>query len=713
MTPAIKCTIFSILIILITSCEANDPQREFLPGEWPVYQGDNNSSQYSPLTEINTGNVNQLEVAWIFNTGDVGDRDRSEIQCNPLMIDGTLYGTTPRLKLFALDAATGQEKWRFDPFSDKRIYLQTRNRGVAYWASGDRKRIFLTAGNRLFSVDAETGLSDKNFGDGNGYIFLTEGLGRDLRSLDVSATTPGIIYKNLFILGSRVAETAGAAPGHIRAFDVLSGEQKWIFHTIPQPGEFGHDTWPKDAWQTTGGANSWSGISLDAERGIVYVPTGSPAFDFYGGDRPGDNLFGNCLIALNAATGERIWHYQFVRHDIWDRDLPARPNLLTLTIDGKTIDAVAQITKSGHVFIFNRETGEPLFPIEEVPAAPSDLRGEWTAATQPLPLKPPPFARQILTEDNVTNISPESRALVLEQLRLVRSGGQFVPPSVEGTVIYPGFDGGGEWGGAAHDPNNGIMYVNSNEMAWILTMVDLNAEYEGTVPSIGRNTYMAFCAGCHGANRSGDGKNVNPSLIGIDKRMNKADVLSLLETGKGAMPAFNVISDEHKRALVDFLFSDPLPARESAISEQVMEISYSHTGYNRFYDPEGYPAVKPPWGTLNAIDLNKGEIKWQVPLGEFPELTARGIPPTGTENYGGPIVTAGGVVFIGASQDEKFRAFDAETGEILWETQLPAGGYATPCTYEVNGRQFVVIACGGGKMGTKSADAYVAFSLPR
>lgn len=713
MTTAIKCTILFILIILVISCEANDPPREFLPGEWPVYQGDNNSSQYSPLTEINTGNVNQLEVAWIFNTGDVGDRDRSEIQCNPLMIDGTLYGTTPRLKLFALDAATGQEKWRFDPFHDKGIYLQTRNRGVAYWESGNQKRILFTAGNRLFSVDASTGISDKNFGNGNGFIYLSDGLGRNLRSLDVSGTTPGIIYKRSLIIGSRVAETTGAAPGHIRAFDVLSGEQQWIFHTIPQPGEYGYDTWPPDAWKTSGGANSWSGISLDEERGIVYVPTGSPSFDFYGGDRPGDNLFGNCLIALNAATGERIWHYQFVRHDIWDRDLPARPNLLTLTIDGKSVDAVAQITKSGHVFIFNRETGEPLFPIEEVPAAPSDLRGEWTADTQPLPLKPPPFSRQIFTEADATNITPESREAVLKRLRTTRSGGQFVPPSVEGTVIFPGFDGGGEWGGAAHDPNSGIMYVNGNEMAWILEMVDLNEEYEGTAPSIGRNTYMAFCAGCHGGDRSGDGRNIYPPLTGLEEKMSKAEILTLLETGRGAMPAFNVLDDESKNALIDFLLSTATTDNALLASDKALGIPYSHTGYNRFYDPEGYPAVKPPWGTLNAIDLNKGEIKWQVPLGEFPELTARGIPPTGTENYGGPIVTAGGVVFIGASQDEKFRAFDAKNGEILWETQLPAGGYATPATYEVDGRQYVVIACGGGKMGTKSADAYVAFALPR
>lgn len=713
MTVILKYTILLILTVLLTSCNTDGFSRQFLPGEWPIYQADNNSSQFSPLTEINTGNVGELEVAWVFNTGDVGDRNRSEIQCNPLMIDGTLYVTSPRLKLIALDAATGKEKWRFDPFQDKGNYLQTKNRGVAYWESRAQKRILFTAGNRLFSVDAALGLSDKSFGNGNGFIYLSDGLGRDLRSLDVSATTPGIIYKNSFIIGSRVAETTGAAPGHIRAFDVLTGEQQWIFHTIPQPGEYGYDTWPPDAWKTSGGANSWSGISLDNERGIVYVPTGSPAFDFYGGDRPGDNLFGNCLIALNANTGERVWHYQFVRHDIWDRDLPARPNLLTLMIDGKQVDAVAQITKSGHVFVFNRETGAPLFPIEEVPAAPSDLRGEWTADTQPLPLKPPPFSRQIFTEADATNISPASREAVLKRLRTTRSGGQFVPPSVEGTVIFPGFDGGGEWGGAAHDPSNGIMYVNGNEMAWILEMVDLNKTYKGAPPSIGRNTYMAFCAGCHGGDRSGDGRNIYPPLTDLAQRMNSTEILTLLETGQGAMPAFNVLSDESKNALVDFLLSTTTSAHPLLESDKALGIPYSHTGYNRFFDPEGYPAVKPPWGTLNAIDLNKGEIIWQVPLGEFPELTARGIPPTGTENYGGPIVTAGGIVFIGATRDEKFRAFDASNGEILWETQLPAGGYATPSTYEVDGRQYVVIACGGGKMGTKSADAYVAFALPQ
>ncbi len=628
------------------------------------------------------------------------------------MVDGVLYGTTARVETFALDAATGREIWRFSPSEagfDAPPGGVGVNRGVAYWGNEDEGRILVTAGQQLFAIDARTGQPASDFGQ-SGSVDLREGLGRNASDLFVAASTPGAIYRDLFILGTRVHEGPGpSAPGHIRAYDVRTGAIRWTFRTIPGPGEFGHDTWPEDAWKVVGGANAWAGITVDRERGLVFLPTGSPAFDFWGGDRHGANLFGNSLVVLKAATGERVWHFQMVHHDLWDRDLPQSPVLLTVRRDGQEVDAVAQSTKSGHVFVFDRETGEPLFPIEERPFPASDLKGEKTYPTQPIPVKPPPFARQILDEDGVTDISPEARAAVLERLREVRSGGQFVPPSTEGTVLYPGFDGAAEWGGSAWDPETRLFYVNSNEMAWILQMLELPPAGEGG--PLGARVYAQHCTVCHGIDKKGDPQGQFPRIDDLKNRLERKDAVAILKDGKGAMPAFAFLSNAETEAVVAHMYSETEP-RSAAGEAATAGRPYSHMGYNRFLDPDGYPAVKPPWGTLNAIDLDAGEIRWTVPLGELPELTAKGIPPTGTENYGGPIVTAGGLIFIGATKDEKFRAFDKRTGKVLWETTLPAGGYATPATYEVGGKQYVVIAAGGGKMGTKSGDTYVAFALP-
>jgi quinoprotein glucose dehydrogenase len=681
--------------------------------EWRTHGGDPGHTQFSPLDQIDTSNVGRLEVAWTYRTGDARE-GRTQIQCNPIVVDGVLYGTTARVDTFALDAATGKEIWRFRPSEEVSGALPDflgANRGVAYWSDGKDHRILVTVGQHLFAIDARSGKPAAGFGTG-GSIDLRKGLGRDASELFVSSSTPGAVYRDLLILGTRVHEGPGpSAPGHVRAYDVRTGKIRWIFHTIPRPGELGYETWPEDAWKRVGGANAWSGISVDHERGLVFLPTGSPAFDFWGGDRHGANLFGNCLLVLSAATGERLWHFQVVHHDLWDRDLPQAPVLLTVKRDGKEVDAVAQATKSGHVFVFDRETGEPLFPIEEKPYPASDLKGEKTWPTQPLPVKPPPFARQVLTEDGLTDISPEARAAVLERFREVRSGGQFVPPSTEGTVIYPGFDGAAEWGGSAFDPETRLLYVNSNEMAWILQMLELPPAGEGG--SLGARVYAQHCTVCHGLQRQGDPQGQFPRIDDLKGRLTREDAATLLRKGKGVMPAFAFLSEEETEAVVAHIYSDPPPANESGTSAAAAGASpYSHTGYNRFLDPDGYPAVRPPWGTLNAIDLDEGEIRWTVPLGELPELTARGIPPTGTENYGGPIATAGGLLFIGATKDEMFRAFDKRTGKVLWETKLPAGGYATPATYEVDGRQYVVIAAGGGKMGTESGDTYLAFALP-
>jgi quinoprotein glucose dehydrogenase len=680
--------------------------------DWPNHGGDKGHQQRSSLAQIHRGNVKSLRVAWTYRAGDARADGRSQIQCNPIVVDGVLYGTSPGLKIFALDGATGKEKWVFDPFAGGPTANSLGvNRGVTYWADGDDRRILVAAGPRLFALDARTGRPVSTFGQA-GSVALLDGLDRDLTGLYVLSNTPGVIYKDLLILGTRVGEGPGvAAPGHVRAYDVRTGKIRWIFHTIPHPGEFGYDTWPEDAWKRAGGANAWSGISVDEGRGLVFLPTGSAAFDFWGGNRHGANLFANSLLVLNAATGARVWHFQLVHHDLWDRDLPAAPTLVRVSREGRKVDAVAQITKSGHVFLFERETGQPLFPIEEQAALPSDLEGEKAWPTQPLPLKPPPFSRQRLTEADLNDLDPVSHQEVVSRFRQVRSGGQWVPPSREGTVIFPGFDGGGEWGGAAFDEETGLLYVNGNEMPWILTMVPIDRAAETSDAVRGRVVYQQHCAACHGLDFKGDPQGQYPGIVGVDKRLPRPEVERIIASGKGLMPSFGAIPERQRAELVAFLFGDnPEPTEEDDPPD--LSVPYTHTGYNRFLDKNGYPAVKPPWGTLNAVDLNAGTIRWTIPLGEYEELKKRGVLRTGTENYGGPIVTAGGLVFIAATRDEKFRAFDKDTGALLFETSLPAGGYATPSTYSSGGKQFVVIACGGGKMGTKSGDAYMAFALP-
>jgi quinoprotein glucose dehydrogenase len=680
--------------------------------DWAAHGANAAHTQSSPLDQITPANVAALKVAWTYHTGDARP-GRSQIQCNPIVVKGVLYATSPQLKVFALDAATGKPKWVFDPFAAGAESSGLGvNRGVVYWAGegGRDARILVGAGFTLFAIDAATGKPIESFGTKGG-VDLRAGLGDWAKSLYVLANTPGTIYKDLLIQGTRVSEGPGpSAPGYVRAYDVRTGKIAWTFHTIPQPGEPGHETWPADAWTRIGGANSWSGVTVDAARGLVFLPTGSAAFDFWGGNRKGHNLYANSLVALKAATGEHVWHYQFVRHDIWDRDLPQAPVLVTVRRDGRAIPAIAQATKTGHVFVFNRETGQPLFPMAEQPVPPSDIEGEEAAASQPVPKAPPAFVRQVFTEADITTISPEATASVRERFRAARGGSTWTPPSTQGTIIFPGFDGGAEWGGSAYDERSGLFYVNANEMPWILRLVKLGKAGGGDAP--GRRTYQAFCGTCHGENREGDPLRTVPSIADVESRLSRTAVAAIIENGRGQMPSFRAIPAEDREALIAFLFRDDQARRPARSQDDPSdEIAYAHTGYNRFLDPQGYPAVRPPWGTLNAIDLNKGTIAWTVTLGEYPELTKKGIPPTGAENYGGPIVTAGGLVFIGATKDEKFRAFDARTGKELWQVALPAAAHATPATYAVNGKQYVVVAAGGGK-GTKSGDAYVAFALP-
>jgi len=690
---------------LFWSCGEKDQEGN----NWPVYRGDKGSTGYSPLAQINPGNLHKLELAWTYHSGDAREGNKSNIECNPIIVNGLMYITTPMLKLVALDPVSGKEKWVFDPFKNQDA--TGVNRGVTYWTDGnDDKRIFFSAGFYVYALDADNGELVQAFGN-HGRIDLREGLGRDPTKLSVWSSSPGIIYENLLIQGTALEESYNAAPGFIRAYDTRNGKITWTFHTIPQPGEFGYETWEKESYKEVGGTNAWAGLSVDEEKGIVFIPLGSPAFDFYGGNRKGENLFGNCLVALDAASGKRKWHYQLVHHDLWDYDLPAPPTLVTLHQDNKTIEAVAQVSKMGLVFLFDRLSGKPLFPIEERPVPASALLGEETWPTQPFPIKPAPFVRQSFSQSDITNISDSAHDYILQRIGHAKMGNIFTPPDTGGVIQIPGTRGGAEWGGASFDPQTGILYVNANELPLLLKMKEV--PLDDAPGQSGEKIYtINNCAMCHGANRAGT--NVFPALLNLSARLTKGKADSVILQGKGQMPAFPNISGDDKKALLDFLFDKKTLAVKNTKhkNDSVKQHRYVNNGWTQLTDKDGYPGIKPPWGTLNAIDLNKGELLWKVPLGEYAALTKRGIPPTGTQNLGGSVVTAGGLVIIAATADEKLRIFDKLTGKILWQYTLPAAGYATPSTYMLDGKQYIVIAAGGGgKVGTPSGDAYVAFRL--
>ena len=677
--------------------------------------GVGSNSHYSNLAQINRANVGQLTEAWRYETGETGG-----LETTPLVIDRVMYAVTPSQKILAIDAASGKLIWKFDAG----IQGTQPDRGLTWWSEGKERRLFVGVMNFLYALDPATGRPIPGFGT-NGRVDLREGLGREATVQSIALTSPGVVYRDLILVGGRTPETLPASPGDIRAYDVRTGRLRWSFHTIPHPGEFGYETWPAEAYKTAGSANNWAGMAVDAQRGIVFVPTGSAVPDFYGGERAGDTLFANTLVALDAATGRRLWHFQGVHHDIWDRDFPAAPILLDLTRDGKTVPAIGQTTKHGYIFLFDRVTGKPIFPIEERAVPGSNTPGEVAARTQPFPTLPAPFAPQTVTEETLTNRTPEAHAWAVKRLGEIRNEGQFVPLSVgRDTLVMPSFEGGGEWGGPAVDPKTQVLYVNAN------TYASLGALARNSGGSAGRKIYASQCAVCHGEHRAGSPPEF-PSLLGITKRLPEGQVVTTIHSGRGRMPAMPV-EGKALADLIEYLRTDSDQSMAAVGEEQAASGNSSHetgktahaarasdytmTGYRRFVDPEGYPATAAPWGTLNALDLKTGRYLWKVPLGQYPELVAKGLPDTGSENYGGPVVTAGGLLFIAATNfDHKIRAFDTDNGRLLWEATLPFAGNATPAIYEVEGREYVVIAAGGSSMNPrgKTGGTYVAFALPK
>lgn len=697
---------------------------------WTMYKADAESTSYSALKQINKNNVTQLQLAWAFDPKDAADGNGFGSECNPIVIDTIMYFASQRHRIYAVNAMTGKKIWSFDPFNGGQ-YARSGGqcRGVTYWKDGQESRILFTAGHYLFAIDALTGKPFLSFGK-KGRVDLNVGMRDDPDEITVVSTSPGIIYKNLIILGSWSPDFYQGVPGYERAFDVRTGKLVWTFHTIPQPGDPGYETWPEGAWKRAGGANDWGGMSLDKERGIVFLATGSPSYDYYGADRIGMNLFGNCIVALEAATGKLKWYFQTVHHDLWDYDLPAPPNLVTFKKDGKSIDAVAQVSKTGFLYVLDRETGEPVFPIEERKVPASDMPGEQAWPTQPFPLKPGPYSRQYITEKDLSNFSKEGHDSLVKAFNALRYEGLFTPPSRQGTLTLPASTGGAEWGGGAFDPETGILYVKSNNSpeTAILKMpfeVDkIRLENAKSQYAAGKIIYSTYCSGCHGDNRKGVG--VYPSLEHLKNTLPIESAIRQIQQGGGKMPAYETVIKGNKlRALIAYLYEFKNGKRfsqhsahdktndkkELHVSEKRKLQKYVNlTAYRHFRDPSGNPGIKPPWGLLNAIDLNTGEYIWRVPVGNIPELQKKGEPPTGMGSMTGPVVTGGGLVFIGGTRDKKFRAYDKNTGELLWETMLPGVASSLPSTYSCNGKQYIAVSVSGNEK--QPAGSVMVFTLP-
>jgi glucose dehydrogenase len=590
--------------------------------DWPSYGHDPGGMRYSTLTQIDTGNVTRLSPAWTYHTGEKG----RQFESTPLVIGNVMYVSTQLQRIVALDAETGSELWKYDP----KVRNAREHRGVSYWPGekGTPPRIvFATGDGRLIALDAKTGAPSAGFGD-NGVVDLRAGVADNYPRAGYGVTSPPAIYGRLAIVGPSTQEGPSHGPsGDPRAFDVRTGKLVWRFHTVPQPGEPGNETWGPDGWKERSGPSLWGGMTVDTRRGLVFLPTGNPSDSFYGGDRKGTNLYANCVLALDAATGKLRWYYQMVHHDIFDYDVPAPPALIEVVQNGKRIPAVAEITKMGLLFILDRLTGKPVFGVEERPVPNSDVPGEESWPTQPFPLKPPPLARIAMTRDEISKRTPEAERYCREQFDQLHGASLYTPYGTRPTLVFPGAMGGGNWGGVSFDPKLGFVFVNTTNMGAIGHIV-------------------------------------------------------------AAAPG------------------SPMPYR-------------NESGYARFLDLDHYPCQQPPWGELSAVNANTGEIVWKTPLGSFEELEAQGLKNTGTPNVGGTIVTAGGLVFVAATNDSRLRAFDSRSGKELWSARLDATGNATPITYQGgSGKQYVVIAAGGpahlrnvGDMTNNSSDSLMAFSL--
>lgn len=693
---------------------------------WSVYKADGEGTAYSILDQVNLENVNQLELAWThkFNDAPQGSRGGNS-ESNPIIIDGVMYTMSARHRIYALNATTGAEIWSFDPFDGKAG--GGVGRGVTYYEDGDDKRIMFTGGDQLFSVNAATGQLITSFGNG-GKVSMNVGMRGEPDKISVIPTTPGTIFQDLYIIGNEVSELYGAEPGHIRAYNVKTGALVWTFHTVPQPGEVGYESWPKDAWKYVGGANSWGGITVDDKRGMVFLATGSPTYDYYGKDRIGDNLFGNSVVALDARTGKYRWHFQTVHHDLWDYDLPAAPNLITVVHNGKKIDAVAQTSKLGYIYTFNRETGEPLWPIEERPVPASDIPGEVAAKTQPFPTKPKPYSRQVITEADIANYSQASHDTLMKRFKSFRYEGPFTPPSIQGTFMMPGSRGGSSWGGGAVDPTKGIIYVKSNDSPEIATMKKVVKETADLSKfAQGKALYMTYCVACHMPDKNGD-ESGNPSLVGIENRMSREDALNKIKRGGGKMPSFASVISGKEEGIISFLFEkEPAatrPGREQNFLKEIQANNAANkiadikeddqylnlTAYGQFTDNERRQGIKPPFGQLHAINLNTGEFEWTITLGNQPESQLPGAPETGASGSAGPLVTKGGLLFIGGTRDRMLRAFDQKTGKKVWEYTLPAVANANPSTYWANGKQYIAISVAGD--AANPAGYVMSFALP-
>ena len=667
----------TVTIALLTACGA--PEQAALPKDvdWPVYLGDSGRQHYSELDQINRDNVAQLQQAWVYNSGEPGGL----MYTSPLVISGVLYGLSPKLVAFALNAATGEEIWRTD------LELAGgAQRGLMWWGKGDDRRILFAAGRELIALNAADGQLVPTFGEGGRLDMRPT---ENDRGGHFALTAPGVVFEDKIITGFSTSEWADSFPGAIRAFSAVDGELVWQFDTIPASGAPGSETWAEGSLEKAGGANVWTGMTLDEERAILFAPTGSATPDFVGAPRLGDNLYANSIVALDARTGELKWHYQVLRHDLWDRDNPSPPTLVQLERDGKVIDAVALTTKSGHLFVFDRETGESMYPIYEVDTLPSTMPGEVPAPKQPV--SSVAFSRQVF---EVTNRSEEAKQAVLEKIKDYDLR-PWAPPQVGTLLIYPWYDGGAEWGGSAFDPADNRLILNGNDVAGILTLSEIPVGFSKA------NSYAQHCGSCHAPDFTGT--DAGPTLVGLEQA-NYAEILKVVNEGKGRMPGFAHLDDVVRTGIVQHIL-----APEPVIDEPTTEVTYAHCCYVYLRDHEDLPGNTPPWGTLNSIDMATGEIVWKVPFGNYPSHPDLGF---GAVSYGGPVVTKSGLIFIGATPDRKFRAYDTRDGSALWETEVTAAAFSTPAIYTVDGKQFVVISAGGGRMGPPSGSEYFAFSLP-